>query len=418
MENIYLFNNRPASLKLFVTTDEDSNVNVRVTIPLYNSFAKSFVVQKGRVHKVDLPLSIMGSTGIENKGVHVVADDDVIVYAINKEKYSTDAFIVLPIAALGQEYYVLAWSQNSAFMVIGTEDQTRINIKLGQYSPSISHGGSQIYPGGSITVLLNKFQTFFLKSFFDEFGDFSGTHIYSDKPVTVLGGSVGASIGLGARDHMVQQLIPITKWGKDFVTVSMPGCKSSDTFKVVGSFGSTTVNISGMTPQRIVNSGDFFDFQLSDLSSKTVSADKPITLALFVNGGCAVGDIGDPAMILIPAIQQFSSDYTFATVSLDGGDFVNSIGLVIADSYINGLRFDRQSMPATTWRAVEGRPDIKYTELGITSGVHSITHTDKKVTFLALSTGVQSFNSYGYPAGFDFRHSVKVCSSCISLLNV
>lgn len=82
----------------------------------------------------------------------------------------------------------------------------------------------------------------------------------------------------------------------------MPSCSSSDTFKVVGSFRSTTVNISGVGLHRIANPGDSFVFQLSDLSSKTVSADRPIALALFANGGCDLGNIGDPAMVLIPAI--------------------------------------------------------------------------------------------------------------------
>ncbi|VDI05322.1 Hypothetical predicted protein [Mytilus galloprovincialis] len=115
-------------------------------------------------------------------------------------------------------------------------------------------------------------------------------------------------------------------------------------------------------------------------------------------------------MILIPPIQQFSSDYTFSTITVDGKDLINSLALVIAETYISGLLLDGQKLPTTKWYAVEGRHDIKYTELRISSGAHSVHHVDKSVTFLAISTGIEEFNSYGYPAGLNFKSMTMNCS--------
>lgn len=394
-------------LTLFITTESEKDVNVYISAPLYNpSFSKTKIVHKRQIIKVQMDSSLMGSVGyIENKGIHITSDEDVVVYAISKQYASTDAFVVLPTAALGQEYYVVAWSERSTFMIVGTEDNTEVSIKLGQNSQFISVAGYNVGPGVSVTLKLNKFQTLFVASLS---GDFTGTHVYGSKPIAVLGGSICARINAGACDHLVQQLLPIEKWGKDFVTVGMPGCRSSDTFRIVASLDMTTVNISGMPSHKLINSGDYYQFSLSDSTAKTISADKPIALALYANGGCGSGGLGDPAMVLIPAIQQFSSDYTFSTISLAGNDFHNSLALVIAESYINGLQFDGGNLPQATWKAVEGRPDIKYTEFRIASGAHSVSHNDSKVTFLALSTGVQKYNSYGYPAGFNFRQSVTV----------
>ncbi|CAG2247818.1 HMCN [Mytilus edulis] len=362
------------------------------------------ISRKGTVKQIDIDVSIIGTSGLENKGIRILADDDIIVYAINKAQYSTDAFLALPIDTLGQEYYVLSWSTMSTFMIIGTDDKTKISITLGKLSPSIVVEGNQYGSGSSFDFHLNKYQTLTVTS---SGGDFTGTHIFADKFVTVLGGSICANVGAGACDHLVQQMLPIEKWGKDFVTIGMPDCSSPDTYRIVASQHNTLVNISGQIPIRLTKSGDFHTFNLQDQTSNTVSADKPISLALFANGGCR-GNLGDPAMILIPPIQQFSSDYTFSTITVDGKDLINSLALVIAETYISGLLLDGQKLPTTKWYAVEGRHDIKYTELRISSGAHSVHHLDKSVTFLAISTGIEEFNSYGYPAGLNFKSMTMV----------
>ncbi|XP_052084477.1 uncharacterized protein LOC127721722 [Mytilus californianus] len=397
-----------ANVQLFITTDNDKDVNVKITTPLFNPlFSKSVISRKGTVKKIDMDVSIIGTSGLENKGIHITADDDIIVYAINKATASTDAYLALPTDTLGQEYYVVSWSSRSTFMIIGTDDTTKINIKLGNKSPSIVVDGNPYGSGSSFDFQLKKYQTITVTSYYS--GDFTGTHIFADTFVTVLGGNLCTRVGAGACDHLVQQMLPIEKWGKDFVTIGMPDCSSPDTYRIVASQHNTLVNISGQIPIRLTESGDFHTFNLQDQTSNTVSSDKPISLALFANGGCR-GYLGDPAMILIPPIQQFSSDYTFSTITVDGKDLINSLALVIAETYISGLLLDGQKLPTTKWYAVEGRHDIKYTELRISSGAHSVYHVDKSVTFLAISTGIEEYNSYGYPAGLNFKSTTMNCS--------
>jgi len=49
----------------------------------------------------------MRETGTEltSKALFITSDNDVAVYAVNREKYSADAFLALPIDVLGKEYY-------------------------------------------------------------------------------------------------------------------------------------------------------------------------------------------------------------------------------------------------------------------------------------------------------------------------
>ena len=40
-----------------------------------------------------------------SKSLFITADSDVVVYAVNKEVYSADAFLALPLDVLGKKYY-------------------------------------------------------------------------------------------------------------------------------------------------------------------------------------------------------------------------------------------------------------------------------------------------------------------------
>ena len=64
-------------------------------------------------------------------------------------------------------------------------------------------------------------------------GDLSGTRVQSSKPVNVYSGNVRAlitevedpnvtDIDSGSRDHIVEQLIPVENWGREFNVVPVP----------------------------------------------------------------------------------------------------------------------------------------------------------------------------------------------------
>lgn len=54
----------------------------------------------------DLPVSLRHTgSGLDTKSIHIVASEDIVVYGINKQTWSTDGFLALPVDVVGTEYY-------------------------------------------------------------------------------------------------------------------------------------------------------------------------------------------------------------------------------------------------------------------------------------------------------------------------
>ena len=54
---------------------------------------------------------------------------EIVVYGVNKEKFSNDAFLVYPESSLGTDHYTCSWSPSTLpteFAVVATQDNTRV----------------------------------------------------------------------------------------------------------------------------------------------------------------------------------------------------------------------------------------------------------------------------------------------------
>ncbi|CAG2244970.1 unnamed protein product [Mytilus edulis] len=138
-------------------------------------------------------------------------------------------------------------------------------------------------------------------------------------------------------------------FGKQFVTMNMPNCNVPVDFKIVASSSNTYININGRGAVHLATAGDVHAFQVTDQTSRTIMADKPIALAFFAEGGCG-SDQGDPAMILLPPIEQFAADYTFSTIKTPGNPFQNALTVVIPSTEVNGLSLDGHLMTSYHWQ--------------------------------------------------------------------
>ncbi|XP_052083796.1 uncharacterized protein LOC127721164 [Mytilus californianus] len=196
-------------------------------------------------------------TELSNKGIEIIANEEITVYAVNKANGASDAFAVFPLDTLGYNYYVITWSNSAEFMIIATEENTNVNILVADET-YIRYNNVRYSAGKMLKINMNKFQTFHVY----DGPDYTGTRITSNEPITVISGASCTSIGSGACDHLSSQMTPV------------------ETF---------------------------------DQSSRVVSSSKPIAIAFFSEGGCGTPN-GDPSMILLQPIQQFAADYTFTTI--------------------------------------------------------------------------------------------------------
>lgn len=59
------------------------------------------------------------------------ANSEVVVYGVNKEKFSNDAFLVYPESSLGTDYYTCSWAPSTLeteFAVVATQDNTQVRL--------------------------------------------------------------------------------------------------------------------------------------------------------------------------------------------------------------------------------------------------------------------------------------------------
>jgi hypothetical protein len=57
----------------------------------------------------------MSGTAKENKGIHITATEEIIVFANNKRFATSDSFLALPVDVLGKDYYVPSYPGSSQF---------------------------------------------------------------------------------------------------------------------------------------------------------------------------------------------------------------------------------------------------------------------------------------------------------------
>ncbi|CAC5395657.1 unnamed protein product [Mytilus coruscus] len=379
--------NYPGVLEVFITTDHKYAVTVNITTPILNpSYFKTLTVKNKHVSKISFNFNIRGvGTELSNKGIYIQSDYEIAIYAVNKASGSTDAFIVFPVDVLGNLYYLITWDQTAQFMIIATDDNTVVTITPGRRGASITFNSHVYKPGMSLVITLDRYQTF--HAFGGEISDYSGTHIKSRKAIAVLSGNKCSQAGTGYCDHLASQMTPVETFGNMFVTINMPSCNRPVHFKLVASENNTQVNISGRSPINLPNPGDIYTFNTPSLTQIVVSTDKPTALAFFAEGGCDFR-IGDPAMILLPPIQQFASDYTFATVAFPTKPFESFLTIVISEQKISGLFLDGHNISSENWRPVVGSKMLRITNIMVEDGSHTIYHINPTVIFLAVSTGV------------------------------
>lgn len=69
-------------------------------------FVTIFQISLGSVKKFNIPYTMREKgTTISSKTLFITSDADVVVYGVNKEVYSADAFLALPLDVLGRKYY-------------------------------------------------------------------------------------------------------------------------------------------------------------------------------------------------------------------------------------------------------------------------------------------------------------------------
>lgn len=416
MQNLPFHKTESQNVYLVITTSCLTPVKVTVQSPRYGNLDETFHVSTGIFKRLKIdPSHRVNETGISTKGITIAADTDVIVYGENIEIYSVDSYLGLPIDGLGTEYYAVTYyptSGTAQILIIGIYDLTEVSIILPSNPNAINITlDNDIYvPGSTVAVTLDRCSTFLLQGK----GELSGTHIISSKVISVFSGDTKTEIGFKMpKDHLVEQLIPVSKWGKKFLTVPTPNRTVGDYFKAMSSEDKTFISYICNDSQNIIS----FSLRLQKAGSVSetlvpsgfycyVVADKPILLVQLVQSHVSVDEETDPSMILIPALEQYSANYSVLVHNTSVGTPYNDnyFMFIIEENEIEGLLIDNVFIANETICTVIPGTGYIGGFVSLDNGVHNISHVSSTVTYAGFLYGNAKWESYGFPVGIGLEN--------------
>ncbi|XP_069104234.1 IgGFc-binding protein-like [Argopecten irradians] len=423
--------NRPndADFELFITTFVDDIVNVTVSTPGIHglgSFYRELQVSRGSTELVlvDVALRIDG-TALSPTGLSVQATDEIIVYGVNRQLYTTDAFLSLPTDVLGKEYYAMTYfptvtksfPQYPQVLVVGAFNETQVQITLPE-SNDFSHvtfNGTVFSGGDTLSLTMDRCDALQLQA--EGYFDLTGAAIRSDKPVAVFSGNIRAVVGTASSsDHLVEQLVSTERWGKHFVIVPIPHREIGDYFKVVGNTDTTGIDIKCIDDASVVISetivlskaGDYKQVEMNPKSYCNVLANNSVFVTQIVKSDS--NDDHDPALILIPPVEQYAAEYMFTTPSRTDGSYENFFLFVVNDGDKDGLRVDGVPLPSTIDYVSIPDTSLVGGYVVVTDGFHRFSHVSPISMFGGFMYGRYPFETYGMSVGLRLANINQPCT--------
>ena len=369
-------------LTLFLAAEEATSG--RVEIPDLG-FTEDFAVTPGHVTSVVLPPAAQLRDGRSLLGVHVTAERDVSVYGLNRIKYTTDAYVGLPVDALGTRYRIMSYTELLApeAAIVATANDTTVTV-----TPAAALVDGR--PAGvPFTVELDLGETYQLSGA----GDLTGTLVEADAPVAAFGAHACANVPRGTAycDHLVEQMPPLDSWGREFVTMPLATRSRGDTFRILAAEDGTRVAITGQA-DAVLDAGAYVE-RLID-GPATITADRPVLVAQYSNGSTFDSSISDPFMVVIPPFEQFQANYTVTTPA--SGFQANFLNLVVRAAGAGSVTVDGVTLPADSFVPVPGS-DFVGRQLTVGPGDHRITSSEP---LGVIVYGFDQYDSFGYGGGF------------------
>ncbi|MCE7993603.1 MAG: T9SS type B sorting domain-containing protein [Roseivirga sp.] len=413
MENIHDPPGSPAVLQLSFSAKETANVTVEGPRVNYNW---SFIVPVGETFIVEMPIEdfMPTSSGQFGMGIHITSDVNISVYALNKRALSADAAVILPTNALGNDYVVFthteAFGLESQVLIVASADDTRIEVTPSQ---DLFDGKLANQP---FIITMSKGETYQLKSA----GDLSGTLVKafsSDetecKNFAVFGGTKMTFVGsCGANaDHLYEQMFPTSTWGQEFLFVPYASRSGGDMLKVGAKEDNTIVNVEGLNPINL-NAGEVRLVSLALDGIRSITSNKPVSMAQFARSQDCDNRPGDPFMIMLSPMEQRIQEVTFrAFEAFEIEQYY--LTLITRNTGLDRILLD--NTPIGGEFVVQG--NNAYARLEISQGNHVISAPDGVIAYVY---GFGNIESFGYSAGVSLTNTnlrIQAADSQINLID-
>ena len=402
MEQVEFDNNTKVAM---ITSKEGTGGTI--SIPGQN-WSETFTVAPNDVTVITLPdfAESKGSEAINNNAIRVLTDKASSVYIHQYRSRRSEATIILPTTALGNSYYAMTYTgifeQNrhypAEFLIIATEDDTELTIRLSDESKMGKPAGT------TFQVTLDLGETYQVQAAFST-SDLTGSFISSDKDFNLIAGNTWTKVpaSCGYRDNLLEQMYPVSTWGKLFVTAPLIGIRYS-IFRILAAEDNTTVDVIGPqgTINYALNAGEFVEYQFG--SATQIVATGPIIVSQYIPGQSCNGYIlGDPAMLILNSVEQ-----TRDTVTLYNSPFEdimeNYINVITRTVDANAILFDGTPLSGqgVIFTPIALSNEFSYATIPVSTGAHTIISDGCGV--IATAYGYGFVESYAYSGGASFNN--------------
>jgi len=303
VEMLQLFSNSNVEIRI---VGSEQPTTGRIYFTNLGTF-ENFSIKANEVFTYSLDLAqknaVYNSTvGVSNRSIYIISyDAPVTVYAFIQHPHIIDeATYVLPVTALGTEYYHIS---NYTLPTITTKDACAIVA---------TQNNTHLYYNKNYIATLNAGQVYYYTSS----TDMTGTQITSTHPIayfTVHQASRVPYFVYSYANILVEQMSPVNTWGKSFfvpVTIF-----EKDIVRVVVSQNNTNIEVEGGTLRNDVpgaqttlnnlQAGDFVELEFTtDYNGCYIQANNPVGVCAYMANLQYTGLHSTPAMSWVPGIEQ------------------------------------------------------------------------------------------------------------------
>ena len=329
---------------IFISTNDPSAADVDIIFPLLEvpGFPITRTVSKGNKAVVHFPVGINGDLDIRvdsvvesTKSILVRSTADVSIIGLNDRDVSTDAFLALPCKNFKPADGTSNLADYRYFVFSANNDNTmfssRILLVTCENGPDIT----VTLPDGENEVVptLRQYEAYLIER---SEVDLTGTVIESSTPLAVFAGHECGQVPAGdsACDHLVEQIPPHAVYGMMFFAVPFALQESGDIFRIGSLIAGNEVtvtctrrtangSISAVTSSGTINIGQYHEHRTLQNTGTTtanyrrdfccIETSRPAIVMQYSLGNTVRGNLGRPAMTLVPPVAQYRNNYTVHT---------------------------------------------------------------------------------------------------------
>ncbi len=362
-------------------------------------------------------------TGINRGGAYRIrADRPIVAYQFNPidgaASLLSDASMLYPVTAWDRFNHVVGWagasSGDAPFLTVAAAlDETVVNV-IPSVATAAGPGVAARAAGQPLLVSLDAGDTLTINPA-DPNESLTGTIVRSDpnRPIALFSGHDCANIpaGVCCCDHLEEQLAGLSLWGRDFVATHMPYRDPADPeatlWQIYAPEAATVVELDhdpqlvGIPTAPLERGGGervelFVRAPAGVEADFRVRANRPIAVLGYMIGSHnlppPLREIGDPAMVQIPPVEQFLPRY----VILVPDTWIHDELLLTRPAGAR-IRIDDVAISDAEFTPVADG-DWEVARVRISDGVHRLDG-DEDAAFGVVVVGWDRYDSYAYLGG-------------------